>query len=59
MKFPRLFQLMNRQTNAQTDPLFESELCEGQKVSRFESETEVENQIIISELLNRRVKTVI
>lgn len=50
---------MNRQTNAQTDPLFESELCEGQKVSRFESETKVESKIIISELLNRRVKTVI
>lgn len=33
MKFPKLFQLMNQQTNAQTDPLFESELCADQKVS--------------------------
>lgn len=33
MKFPRLFQLMNSQSNPQNQPLFESELCEGQKVN--------------------------
>lgn len=32
MKFPKLFQLMNQQTNTQTNPLFESELCADQKV---------------------------
>lgn len=31
-KFPRLFQLMNKQGNSQTDPLFESELNDGLKV---------------------------
>lgn len=33
MKFPKLVELMNQQTNTQTDPLFESELCADQKVS--------------------------
>lgn len=32
MKFPILFQLMNKQSNVQTDPLFESELNVGLKV---------------------------
>lgn len=32
-KFPRLFEMMDQQTNAQTDPIFESDLCDGQKVS--------------------------
>lgn len=34
MKFPQLFKLMNRQSNAQSDPLFESELNGEKKVSR-------------------------
>lgn len=35
--------MMNQQTNAQTDPLFESELCADQKVSPTNlNETDIE-----------------
>lgn len=33
MKFPKLFQLMNKQSNAMSDPIFESELGVSQEVS--------------------------
>lgn len=34
LKFPKLFQLMNKQSNALNDPIFESELNNNQKVSK-------------------------